>query len=327
MAAPRSTAAHASVVFLKIPDYPQQPVAEQVRLKDRLEGVVAAALSGVDPGSRIVLEAPDGAAIVVLGDPQAALGLAQRSSLGGSVPLAVGLSHGPVRVAGGDTTAIVLGDAIAVAEAVSGLSTPGRVAATREFREALKRAAPGLARFLAPAGTHTDARDRSYEVFLADRQSSEKRRRRWHAMMAVSFVAIVAAGIAARALRDEPPAQPAPAAASRAAPKPVEAPKAAAESAAKPLATVRLEIKPRGEVFIDGVAKGTSPPLASVQVPPGKHTIEVRHGRSRPLSLDVDAGPGEELVIRHTFSVPPATKAEPKPVWQRWYDQAKGVFK
>lgn len=327
MAAPRSTAAHASVVFLKIPDYPQQPVAEQVRLKDRLEGVVTAALSGLDPGSRIVLEAPDGAAVVVLGDPGAALGFAQRSSVGGSVPLAVGLSHGPVRVAGGETTPIVLGDAIAVAEAVSGLSTPGRVAATREFREALKHAAPGLARFLAPAGTHTDSRDRSYEVFLADRQSAEKRRRRWLATMAASFAAIVAAGIAARALRDVPPAQTAPATASRAAPKAVEAPKTAAESGARALATVRLEIKPRGEVFIDGVAKGTSPPLASVQVPPGKHTIEVRHGRSRPLSLDVDAGPGEELVIRHTFSVPAAPRQEPKPVWQRWYDQAKGVFK
>jgi class 3 adenylate cyclase len=195
MAAPRSTAAHASVVFLKIPEYSQQPVTEQVRLKDRLEGVVTAALSGLDPSSRIVLEAPDGAAVVVLGDPEAALGLAQRSSVGGSVPLAVGLSHGPVRVAGGDTTPIVLGDALAVAQAVSGLSTPGRVAATREFREALKRAAPGLARFLAPAGMHTDARDRAYEVFLADRQSWEKRRCRWLATMACSFAAIVAAGI------------------------------------------------------------------------------------------------------------------------------------
>jgi hypothetical protein len=330
MAAPRSTAAHASVVFLKIPEYSQQPVAEQVRLKDRLEGVVTAALAAVDPGARIVLEAPDGAAIVVLGDPEAALGLAQRSSVGGSMPVAVGLSHGPVRVAGGDTTPIVLGDALAVAEAVSGLSTPGRVAATREFREALKRTAPGLARFLAPAGTHTDSRDRSYEVFLADREAAEKRRRRWLGTLAASFIAIVAAGIAVRTLREEPPAPAAPVAASKAVQKPVEPalpPKAPTESAARALATVRLEIKPRGEVFIDGVAKGTSPPLASLQVPPGKHTIEVRHGRSRPLSLDVDAGPGEELVIRHTFSVPPATKAEPKPVWQRWYDQAKGVFK
>ena len=75
--AARSSAAHASVVFLKIPEYSQQPVTEQVRLKDRLEGVVAAALAGVEARSRVVLEAPDGAAVVILGDPAAALELAQ----------------------------------------------------------------------------------------------------------------------------------------------------------------------------------------------------------------------------------------------------------
>ena len=327
MTASRATAAHASVVFLKIRDFAQQAVSEQVRLKDRLEGVVAGALAGVDEGSRIVLEAPDGAAVVVLGDVVGALELAQRCAVGASMPVTAGVSHGPVRVAGGSTSPILLGDALAVADAVAAMSPPGRVAATREFREALKRAAPGLARFLAPAGTQTDERDRSYEVFFADRQSAAKRRKRWQATMALSFAAIVAAGFAARALKDEPAP---PVAVSKAAapasrpPVAAVAPPAVPAEAPRALATVRLEIRPRGEVFIDGVAKGTSPPLASVQVSPGKRTIEIRHGKSRPLSLQVEAGAGEELVIRHTFSVPPPP---PKPVWKRWYDNATDVFK
>ena len=78
MANPRPTAAHASVVFLKIPEFSQHPVSEQVRLKDRLEGKVAAALACLEEGQRIVLEAPDGAAVVVLGDPAEMIGATAR---------------------------------------------------------------------------------------------------------------------------------------------------------------------------------------------------------------------------------------------------------
>src|SRR5687768_5988618 len=112
MAAPRATAAHASVVFLKIPEYSQTPVAEQVRLKDRLEGRLASALAGIAEARRIVLEAADGAAVVVLGDPVAALRVARRSSAGEGLNVAAGISHGPVRVAEGGSSPLVLGDAI-----------------------------------------------------------------------------------------------------------------------------------------------------------------------------------------------------------------------
>ena len=43
----RSTASHASVAFLRIPDFAQLPVAEQADLKERLENVVAAAMPPV----------------------------------------------------------------------------------------------------------------------------------------------------------------------------------------------------------------------------------------------------------------------------------------
>ena len=78
-------------------------------------------------------------------------------------------------------------------------------------------------------------------------------------------------------------------------------------------------------VLVDGVSKGTSPPLASIKVPAGKHDIEIRYGKSAPVRLQVNAAAGEELSVRHTFPAPQAQ--HPKPAWRRWYDQVKGQFK
>ena len=325
MPAPRATAAHASVVFLRIPDYAQTPVAEQVRLKDRLEGKVATALAGLDEARRVVLEAPDGCAVVVLGDPAAALRFARRAAAGEEgVRVAGGLSHGPVRVAEGGTTPIVLGDGIAAAQAVAGFATTGRVAATREFRDALERAAPSHAWHLAPAGTHSDARDRSYEIFLADQQAATSRRRRSFFSLGAVALAILATGFAIRMAR-EPAVQPRVAAAAKpaarpapSAPPPVVAARPEPNTAPSATATLKLDIKPQGEIFVDGVSKGRSPPLASLSIPPGKHLIEIRRAGASPISLRVEAGPGEELMIRHSFAAP-----APKSAWRKFFDQFK----
>jgi hypothetical protein len=315
MANPRSTAAHASVVFLKIPEFSQHPVSEQVRLKDRLEGKVAAALTGLQVEQRIVLEAPDGAAVVVLGDPAAALRFARRSSAGGDgIPVAAGISHGPVRVAEGGVSPIVLGDGLAVADAVAGLAPQGHIAATREFRDALARAAPAQAWHLAPAGMQSDARERSHELFLADEKTAARRRRRMFVALAAAFAGIVALGVVAR-MGIEDARKPAPLATAAAPTRPA---KPAAPPAPPALATLRLEIRPQGEVLIDGVAKGKSPPLVSLQVPPGRHRIEVRRPGASALVLQVDAGPGEELAIKHSFPAPP-----PKSAWRKFFDQFK----
>ena len=316
MANPRSTAAHASVVFLKIPQFAQNPVAEQVRLKDRLEGKVAAALDGLPEAQRIVLEAPDGAAVVVLGDPAAALRVARRSSAGGDgVPVAAGISHGPVRVAEGGVSALVLGDGLAVADAVAGLATQGRVAATREFRDALARTAPAQAWHLAPAGMQNDARERSHELYLADEKTAAHRRRRMVVALAAAFAGIVALGVVAR-MGIEDARGPAAVTTAAQSGKRVEPARPAPPAAPPALATLRLEIRPQGEVLIDGVAKGKSPPLVSLQVPPGRHRIEVRRPGASALVLQVDAGPGEELTIKHSFPAPP-----PKSAWRKFFDQ------
>jgi hypothetical protein len=66
------------------------------------------------------------------------------------------------------------------------------------------------------------------------------------------------------------------------------------------------------------VAKGRSPPLVSLQVPAGKHRIEVRRPGSSAVVLHVDAGPNEQLTIKHTFAAPP-----PKSAWRKFFDQFK----
>jgi hypothetical protein len=253
---------------------------------------------------------------VVLGDPAAALRFARRSSAGGDgVRVAAGISHGPVRVAEGGGSSVVLGDGLAVADAVAGLAPQGRIAATREFRDALARAAPAEAWHLAPAGMQNDARERSHELFLADEMTAAARRRKMLLALVAAFVGIVAIGIVARmGLEDarRPVAAPAPPV------QPGKRVEAAKPPAPPALATLRLDIRPQGEVLVDGVAKGKSPPLVSLQVSPGRHRIEVRRPGASALVLQVDAGPGEELMIKHSFPAPP-----PKSAWRKFFDQFK----
>src|SRR5258708_38442057 len=93
----------ASVVFLKIQEFARRPVQEQARLRAQLEAVVAVTTAELAPANRIVLDAADGAAIVVLGDPKAALHLAGRAlaATAAGLPLCVGVNHGAVQVAAG----------------------------------------------------------------------------------------------------------------------------------------------------------------------------------------------------------------------------------
>src|SRR5258708_32950442 len=93
----------ASVVFLKIQEFARRPVQEQARLRAQLEAVVAVTTAELAPANRIVLDAADGAAIVGLGDPKAALHLAGRAlaATAAGLPLCVGVNHGAVEVAAG----------------------------------------------------------------------------------------------------------------------------------------------------------------------------------------------------------------------------------
>ena len=76
------------------------------------------------------------------------------------------------------------------------------------------------------------------------------------------------------------------------------------EAARRP-AIIHLDIKPAGEIFIDGKLEGATPPLREVKVPPGVHTIEVRSGRFPPLRLEVELRAAGDLQLRHLLPAPP----------------------
>jgi hypothetical protein len=66
-------------------------------------------------------------------------------------------------------------------------------------------------------------------------------------------------------------------------------------------AVLTLAIKPRGDVFIDGVSRGRTPPLTQLEVSSGRHVISVRHPGFASFERTLDLKPGERLQVTHTF--------------------------
>jgi hypothetical protein len=326
----RSTASHASVAYLRIPEFATRAVAEEAHLKEQLEKAVAAALPGLSAGEWIVLDASEGLAIVVLANPRGALRFAWRAGADRDLAPAIGLAHGPVRVAQGQPP-VLYGDALLAAEGAARATSPGRICATRDFRDALTRSQPGMRRLLARAGSAVDDQGRAYEIFRADRRAIGRRRRGFFAVVVLVALLIVGAGFAIHALKPPPPPPPAPVV-----PPPPPEPLPGA---------VTFEIKPEGEVYVDGVLKGKSPPLKKIQVPPGNHAIEVRNPKFKALTTELAVGPGEEFAVEHNFVAkqppkpPVKTPAKPRPapkpapakakeeekgLWSRFVDWFKG---
>src|SRR5258706_363063 len=167
MPARRSTASHASVVFLRIHDFAQQVVAEQARLEGELGEIVEGALPVLGAGQSVVLDAQGGLAVVVLANPRGALRFAWRAAVHRDLDFSVGLSHGPVRIAPGPLQ-VVYGDALVAAEAVAPATQARGVSASREFRDAPARAHPGMRRLLAPTRSAHDAPHPAREMYRPD---------------------------------------------------------------------------------------------------------------------------------------------------------------
>ena len=190
----------ASVVFLRIQDFARRPASEQARLRAQLEAVVAVTIAELDPAGRIVLEAADGAAIVLLRDPIGALRLAQRAltAAAAGLPLSAGLNHGALQLSGRKGAEAMGGDGIAVAASVAEFGAPSRLLASRSFRDALADAAPGREVSLVAAGAFKDAGLRNHEVFGLDEKAVARRQLRYTLATAVLVVACIGSGIAAR---------------------------------------------------------------------------------------------------------------------------------
>ncbi len=195
-----TASAMASVVFLRIHDFGRRPVSEQARLRAQLEAVVAVTTAELQSASRIVLDASDGMAIVVLRDPRGALHLAGRAlnAATAGLPLSAGINHGAVRLVGNGTPEAMVGDGIAVAAAVAQFAPPSELRVSHTFRDALSDAAPGAESSLVPAGTATDSGLRRHELFTRDRRAAARRRARYSALSVATAIAFLAAGIGLR---------------------------------------------------------------------------------------------------------------------------------
>lgn len=64
---------------------------------------------------------------------------------------------------------------------------------------------------------------------------------------------------------------------------------------------VALAVAPWGEVYVNGAARGTTPPLTQLTLPIGRHTIEVRNGRESPYIAQIDVSADRPQQIRHRF--------------------------
>jgi class 3 adenylate cyclase len=186
----------ASVVFLKMEEFAHRPVTEQARLRAQLEAVVAVTTAELDPAGRIVLDAQDGVAIVVLRDPDSALRLAELALSAGAagLPLAVGINFGSVQLAGDG----MVGDGIAVAASVAEFASASRLLVSRSFRDAIADWAPGLEAALVPAGTFTDSGLRTHELFRPNWNALARRARRYRALSVAAVIVFLGAGIGAR---------------------------------------------------------------------------------------------------------------------------------
>ena len=138
----------------------------------------------------------------------------------------------------------------------------------------------------------------------------------------VLFLAIVAGGVTARTLMEpgaEPmtatvASRPAPSAAPAGSPAPrteVATPKKFVahvdkrpEARAAPRSgagRIELAVAPWGEVLVDGKSRGLSPPLRTLEMPPGPHTVEIRNSTFAAYVEQVEVKPGEAVKIRHRF--------------------------
>ena len=269
----------ASVIFARITEFARRPVAEQARLRAQLEAALAVVLIDIAARTRVILDAPDGIAIAVLDAPGTALDIAERwrSVYSAGVPVAIAVNHGAVRMAADDSGQQgMIGDAVGTAAALAHFAGPSRLFVSRSFRDALADSQPARAVCLRPAGVFTDANVRTHELFAPD-PGAIFRRRKVIAVAGAAAIFVVAIGIFV--LRDAIHQQ----------------------FRGDEAAVLAFEIHPEGDVIVDRIARGKSPPLKELVLNPGSHNIEVRRKNYPPFRSYVELEPGRRTTIEIVF--------------------------
>lgn len=289
---------HASVAYLRIPHFEDLPVAEQVAHKERLFSRTADALARIAPQDRAVLEADDGLALVLLGEPADALDACERIHAHDTFdPVQVGMSHGPVALASGGGEAHVVGDSLAGAYAAARFAEPDRLLVTDGFARALRITAPARGADLARAGDFTDTRVRQHVLYAPDPGRGIVRQRRF-ALYAIGGVAailllgVIGRGIYQPIMRSRP-------------------------------GVLVLDVRPRGDIYVDGVFHGRTPPLTELSLPPGPHRVQIRAPGFAQHNMLVDVKPAERQTLAHAFS---RSAAEPPRQKTDWWRDLKRKF-
>jgi class 3 adenylate cyclase len=76
---------------------------------------------------------------------------------------------------------------------------------------------------------------------------------------------------------------------------------AAAPASRAGAGVIQLAILPWGEVYVDGTSRGISPPLRTIELPPGQHIIELRNTSFPVHTRRVEVRTGEPVRLRHRF--------------------------
>ena len=288
-----STPVYANVAFLRIPGFGSRPVAEQAGLKEGLETRAKLALEALPSDERAVLDAEDGLAIILFCDAARALDVAQVIHAASSdSPLQTGLSYGPLAMTSRGSEGRIFGDGLAAAAAAARFASPEKLLVTAEFAKALQHQNPARAAALAMAGDFTDTRVRQHSFYTPDAKLGSLYRRRMLAYGVGGVAGILLLGVAGREAHKRlfPPLP----------------------------AVIRLTVKPRGEIFVDGVSRGYSPPLQEIEVAAGKRVVQVRNAGYPPLEIMLELRPGERTTVAHTFTRP---AQQPRPDF--WRDLKK----
>jgi hypothetical protein len=87
-------------------------------------------------------------------------------------------------------------------------------------------------------------------------------------------------------------------------PRPAVAPLAAAADAGattQATGTVLLAISPWGEVLVDGIGRGVTPPLDRIALAPGSYRFEVRNPAAPRYAATLEVRAGESVTLQHRF--------------------------
>jgi len=174
-----------SVVFIDIVEYSRKAVAEQIRLKEQLNALLAEALKDVAANDRVILDTGDGAAISFVGDPEDALFvcIALRDAVatpppGMTVPLQmrIGINLGPVKLVqdlNGQPN--IIGDGINVAQRIMGFAQPNQILVARSYYEVVSCLSDAYAKLFQYEGSRTDKHVREHEVYAVGDSTLELR--------------------------------------------------------------------------------------------------------------------------------------------------------